>query len=288
MPMSMKGTRYRFYLRRRAEQLQVQIMKESPDALICMNDNDSYVLTKDLGCLKIFSCSSPWIDEMYFGGQLSRADYHKLRELELEIYKNADYLSFHWESYTNYVRRNIYDGSNIFIMNCGCSPKTNRAKWANHPRIVFIGYLKGYWNNIPLLAKLGHEYDIDVFGGPAPAPDLGLNYKGYAPSTDILADYQFGLITISKDRLRQNSFSSKHLQYLSYGLPVLTPDWRKDHLLETASIGYNETTFLERIGDYSDLEKWESMSEKCYQQSLKWTWEIQLQPLLRILEKELG
>ena len=101
-----------------------------------------------------------------------------------------------------------------------------------------MGYLKGYWNNIPLLARLSQKYEIDVYGGPKPPKKYGLNYRGYTPNTDILAEYQFGLITITDDPLRRSSFSSKHLEYMNYGLPVLTPDWRKDPNLDDFSIYY--------------------------------------------------
>lgn len=287
MPESIKGRRYCSKFKRRAKDLEARITKERPDAVICLNEIESYVLTKDLGCLKIFSCPCPLIDELYFGGELNKTWYERLRELELEIYEKTDYLSFHWENYTNYVRRNIYNGNNIFVANMGCTPKVKKAKWASPTRVAFMGYLGGYWNNLPLLAKLSRQYHIDVYGGPTPSPSLGLNYMGYARTTEILADYQFGLITLSKDKLRRSSFSSKHLEYLSYRLPVLTPEWREDPLLDPVSIKYNESNFLDKIVEFSDRAKWEAMSEKCYQQSVKWTWESQLEPLLEILKKEL-
>jgi hypothetical protein len=288
MPKSIKGKCYYSHLKRRAQNLEVRIIRERPDAVICLDPWDSYVLTRDLRCLKIFCNPTPWIDELYFGGELNQAWYKKLRDLELEIYENTDYLSFHWENYTNYVRKNIYNGSNIFIANMGCNPKVKRAKWTSPARVVFIGFLGGFWNNLPLLARLSRQYHIDIFGAPTPGRSLGLSYKGYALTTEILADYQFGLVTISMDKLRRSGFSSKHLEYLSYGLPVLTPEWREDPLLDAISIKYNESNFLDKIGEYSNQAKWETMSERCYQQSLRWTWETQLEPLLEILEKELG
>jgi hypothetical protein len=107
-------------------------------------------------------------------------------------------------------------------------------------------------------------------------------------TTGILVGFQLGLVTISRDKLRRSGFSSKHLEYISYGLPVLTPEWREDPLLDAVSIKYNESNFLDKIWEYSDRAKWESMSERCYQQSLKWTWEKQLKPMLEVLQKELN
>ena len=272
-------------LLKRAEILEKNIKEIKPDVVICESEMDSYVLTKNLNCIKIYDAASPWVDELHFGGKLENKYYKILRKMEIEIYKKSDFVSFHWENYAKYVKKNIYDGENIFIMNWGCIPKKIKAKYSKKPKIIFMGYLKGYWNNLSLLSRLSKKYPIDVYGGPPPDSSLGLNYKGYAPSTDILSDYQFGLITITDDELRKSSFSSKHLEYMSYGLPVLTPDWRKDILLEPFSIPYNEDNFLEQIEKYSKKGKWEVMSKKCYSQAKKWRWKNQLKPLLKILNK---
>ena len=285
IPKIIKSRKLIFDVVNKAKKLEKQILIEKPDVVICESGMDSYVLTKNLNCLKILDAASPWIDELYYGGMILKKHFEILRKIELEIYKKSDYLTFHWENYTKYVKKNIYDGKNIFIMNWGCIPKSKKAKYSHPPKIIFMGYLKGYWNNLPLLSKLSKKYDIDVYGGPIPDSSLGLNYKGYAPSTDILSEYQFGLITITKDELRKSSFSSKHLEYMSYGLPVLTPNWRQDDLLEEFSIKYDEDNFISQIEKYSSPKNWKMMSDKCYKQSKKWKWENQLKPLLKILNK---
>jgi hypothetical protein len=43
----------------------------------------------------------------------------------------------------------------------------------------------------------------------------------------VLLSYQAGLITCTRDELRRDGFSAKHLQYLAHGLPVLAPEWRR-------------------------------------------------------------
>jgi hypothetical protein len=275
-------------MRDRAKRIEIYVKKENPDAIICENAEDSYILTKDLNCLKIYDSPAPWVDELYYSGKLSKYIFHLLRKMELETYRKSDYVAFHWESMTRYVQENIYNGDNFFILNWGCDHNKKLAKFNKKPKIVFMGNLGGYWCNLPLLSKLSKMHEIDVYGGPDPPKEYGLNYKGYAPTTDILADYQFGLITISKDQLRRHGFSAKHLEYISYGLPVLTPDWRKDPRLAPVSIAYNEENFLTQIIKYSEEENWKRMSKKCYAQALKWRWENSLIPLLALLEKHLN
>jgi hypothetical protein len=257
------------------------------NCIICENIFDSYLFINKLNSTKILDCASPIADELYYTDRLSYSSYLKFNIFLNRIYHNTDYLAFHWNLYTNYVRKNIYNGENIIEINWGCNSKEEnlRARYNKNPKIICLGYLAGKWVNLPLLSQLSKVYEIDVYGGPAPDKKWGLNFKGYAPTVDIIKNYQFGLITITKDELRKMSFSSKHLEYLSYGLPVLTPDWRKDPLLEDVSIYYNENNFLDAIKKYSHEKTWQEMSDKCYNQAKKWIWSETLKPLGDIVEQ---
>jgi hypothetical protein len=97
-------------------------------------------------------------------------------------------------------------------LNFGCTPSEQRAQFAEPPRVVYVGNLSASFNDTPLLIRLAALYPhIDVYGGPPPDSGLGLNYLGYAPSLDVLSQYQLGLVTVTKDPLRRDGFSSKHL-----------------------------------------------------------------------------
>jgi len=278
-----------YQMKLRAKTLEKIIKKEKFDAIICESAPDSYVLKKNLRCLKIFDCPTPWVDEFYYSGDLSDNAYRKLRRMELEIYKETEYLSFHWETYKKYVQKFVYNGKNMFTLNWGChpKPKEKKAEFSCPPKIVFMGNLGGYWINLPLLARLTKFYkNIDVYGAPAPPKKYRLNYKGYA-HPDVLSKYQFGLITITKDRLRCWGFSAKHLEYLSYGLPVLVPDWRKDLYLLKGSIPYNEENFLEKIKQYDGKREWQKLSDLAYKQSKRYSWDKVLKPLVKIINRHL-
>ncbi len=67
-----------------------------------------------------------------------------------------------------------------------------------------------------------------------------------------MAEYQIGLVTISDDPLRRLSFSSKQLEYYSYGLPVLVPAWRTDPVLAPGTVAYTEETFLDQVASLRD------------------------------------
>src|SRR6185437_15284485 len=127
-------------------------------------------------------------------------------------------------SYARYaVRHYGISGANILTLDFGCTPAARRAEFKDPPRVIYLGSLSSRFIDLPLLSRLGRIYPhIDVYGGPAPDPKLGLNYLGYAHPS-ILQKYQLVLITCTRDELRREGFSAKHLHYLAYGLPVLAP-----------------------------------------------------------------
>ena len=95
----------------------------------------------------------------------------------------------------------------------------------------------------------------------------------------MLLEYQAGLITCSKDELRRDGFSAKHLQYLAYGLPVLVPEWRRHLDLLDGSIPYNETNFQTVVASLSDESTWRSLSDDAYAEAERRSWDKSLAPL---------
>lgn len=241
----------------------------------------SSLLAENQDFIKIYSCATPFVDELKLIKYYSKEAILKLRILEKDIYDNADKVLFHWKSYEQFVRKNITNNNNFMTVSSGCTPKKIRSQFKASQRIAYLGNLAGYWVNHPLLSKLSRKIQIDVYGKPRPKKKYRLNYNGYS-SPDILANYQFGLITCTKDPLRRGGFSAKHLEYISYGLPVLVPEWRKTDI--KGSIFYNEHNFLEVIKNYSDESKWQKMSNIAYTYSKKFDWNITLKPLLELLK----
>ncbi len=191
-------------------------------------------------------------------------------------------LSFHWHTYTDYLLEHKYQRANVINGSYGVHAKTSRAKFSPRPRLIYLGLLRGSWVNVPLLERLCAMWnDIDIYGGPEPDGPLKKYYRGYAPDLDILAEYQAGLVTISDDPLRRSSFSSKHLEYISYGLPVLTPEWRRDSILDPSSIFYSDESFLEAVAVLTDPPAWEELSRNSLRIAANLSWDKALEPMLR-------
>jgi hypothetical protein len=277
-------------LRARARRLQQIIRKKRPDILICETHVGAYVLTKKLPCITVYDAPTPLADELYFGEQLSRNLYALYRRMELEVFNSVDFLSFYWESYSDYIKKRYagrYTGENMLVLNWGCAQRPRHATFKRPARIVYLGHLGGYWINLPLLAALSEQYPIDVYGEPPPDEKWGLNYRGYA-HPDVLTEYQFGLITITNDELRREGFSAKHLEYVSYGLPVLCPEWRDDRRLADVTIPFNEANFLAQIDRFSEPEAWHAKHTKCVETAEALSWERQLRPLDAVVDASNG
>jgi hypothetical protein len=275
-----------------ADKLESRIKREKYDAVIGIESLFSYVLTRELGCLKIFSWEAMGAEEIYFEQFVKKSvdlvRIRRLREMELEICRESDYVIFPWETTENFVRKNILDGSNFLTVRYGCYPQSKPVSYFSPPSIVSVGNLKQHWANKELLSHLTSisPYVIDVYGKFKPERKYRLNYKGFAPSLDVLYNYQFGLNTVSKDIFRRNHFSSRPLGYLAYGLPVLSPDWMQfSHQLKGCLV-YNEDNFVDTVEKYLEKDCWEKLSEDAFKQARELDWRITLKPLEGIIAQK--
>ncbi len=274
------------HLRTTADLLEKIIKKEKYDVVIGIDTPWSYVLIRDLGCLKIFSCESLYSDELYFSKNFADLDrVHSYKEMELEILEKSDYVVFPWKTTENYVRKYICNQDNFVTIKFGCYPRNKIASYFFPAAIVSLGNIKCYWSNKELLSYLTRisPYVIDVYGKYKPHRRYHINYKGFAPSLNILSNYQFGLNTVSKDIFRKNHFSSRPLSYLAYGLPALSPDWMQySHELK-GCLPFNENNFVDLIDKYSERSLWEKLSEEAYVQAKELDWNLTLKPLEELI-----
>lgn len=257
-----------------------------PDIIICENNSDiAFLEHKRVADIQILDLPSPQAEEKYYGGLITNKTYRKYKKYEVKMYSRADHISFHWHTYAEYVKAHKYNGANFIDMSYGVNQKSFKAKYNAEPKIIFMGLLKGSWVNLSLLGELCRSNkNIDVFGGPKPPISYGINYKGYAPTKDIMQEYQFGLITISKDPLRKNSFSSKQLEYMSFGLPVISPSWRRDKLLDDATIYYDDVNdFAKKVGIFTKKNRWDEKSNKSIILSKQLSWQKAFRSLDAIL-----
>ena len=248
--------------------------------------------------LKVFFCEAPFSDEYYYvyasnhsyakGFNIqSLNDIRRLKEEEINIFENCDHVIFPWETYEEYTRKYVYSDKKLKTIRFGCTPADKKVSYFYPTSMIYLGSLERYYTNSKLLAYLTkiNPNIIDIYGSPKPNPKYNLRYKGVAKSLDVFYDYQFGLNTVSKDKLRQLAFSCKILSYLSYGLPTFFPEWQKFPKEMKGCISYNEDNFIEKFERFSEKEMWEKKSNEAYEQAKNLDWNLTLHPLLKILNK---
>ena len=211
---------------------------------------------------------------------------NKITSLENKIFQESDIVSFHWYSFFKLAQKLNLTISHPLVLNWGCQPPHNLkfAQFSSQPKIIYIGKLNSDWINPKLLLQIQNTSPVavDIFSYETPSlPNL--KTKGFLSDLNRLNQYQFGLITISNDQLRNNGFSAKYLNYLEQGLPVLCPDWRQDKLLKPATIYYNEKNFNQKIRQYTNPGLWQRKHLAALKLSRKLTWGKNLTPLLKII-----
>ncbi|WP_441249445.1 hypothetical protein [Kitasatospora sp. McL0602] len=247
------------------------------DLVICEEPYDAWVLVD--APKSLYDCPTPWADELFHEGRLTPRQHRAMRRNEARLFETVDHLAFHWESYARYAKLHYgISGRNLLTLNFGCTPADRRAVFADPPRIAYLGSLGSRFIDLPLLARLSRRYPVDVYGGPPPDPALGLNHRGYA-APGILAEYQLGLITCTRDELRREGFSAKHLEYLAHGLPVLVPAWRRGLGGLRGSVAYEEETFTEVVAGLGRAAEWQRLSDEAYAEAQRLAWDETLRPL---------
>lgn len=277
-----------------ADQLEPQIERGRYDVVIGRGQEMAYALTRSFDSIKILDMPNICFLEKYYvwGPNLDEVD--ETYDKEMRIFDSADYIFCHHELLTQYLIQQFdRDGSlskKALTVRMGSEPSSRRARFASPPRIVYAGsyyYIQDPYM-LAFLSKIS-PYPIDCFGPTNPnRPFLPavLNYKGYAPEMDFLADYQFGLITISRDILRQNSPSTKFAYYFACGLPVLFPEWMKEgYTYPDCAIAYNEENFVERVQAAMERERWQRMSDSALDVASELTWDKVLKPLGDLLSE---
>ncbi|HLD82014.1 MAG: hypothetical protein A2785_02645 [Candidatus Chisholmbacteria bacterium RIFCSPHIGHO2_01_FULL_49_18] len=270
----------------RADALVHDILSLKPDCVICGVEEDMMTLHHPLNdALKIYDLPTPFADEVNYGGTQPSTIIHELERIEKTTLVKSHFFCANWMTYTKFLEKK-YRVRNSIRAPSGCETAKRYARFKGNPEIAFVGNLDGYWTNLPLLQNLCKisNFPINIYG-PKRRPHIKLPYKGYLKKHSHLADYQFGLITITNDPLRKIGFSAKHLLYVSYGLPVLCPIWRQDKTLEPATIYYNKHNFNERVRKYCTETLWREKHEAAMRLARQMPWRKTLRPLVKRIDE---
>jgi len=255
------------------------IIQYPEDMLITSNQNRHYQTLYDSPTL--------YFRELELAKKFPKATIDTLKALESKVYLNSNFVSFHWYTYFALAKNYSFKINNPIRLNWGCQIQSKTAYFNSSPKIIHLGKLNAYWVNPNLLSSISQKTNLEVFSYEIPNKIFypnSINFKGFIKKENAIANYQFGLITLSRDDLRSQGFSAKYLLYLSFGLPVLCPEWRQDKLLKSATIYYNEKNINQQIKKYSNKDLWLKKHHAALKISQSLNWNITLLLLLKKID----
>lgn len=275
-----------------ADRLEPQIRRGRYDAVIGRGQDVAYVLTRPFDCVKILDMANILFLESYYVWGPNLNEVEETFEKEMRVFASVDHILSPHGLFTKYfLQQFTSDGlaQKVVTVPLGCDPPSSRhARYADPLRIVYAGsyyYIQDPYL-LAFLTKIS-PFAIDCYGPSnpnrafLPAP---LYYKGFASGIGFLADYQLGLITVSRDLLRQNSPSTKFAYYFAHGLPVLFPEWMKEgYEYPDCAVPYNEDSFADQVRASAEPARWKEMSRVSREVAQGLTWDRVLTPLRGLL-----
>lgn len=276
---------YYLKLRYRGKLISQTLKKEHAKICLIQSPEDIISCFNKSKIKYIYDLPTILSEELKEGQQINQYTYKKIKKIEYRIFQKNIPICFHWYSILNYSKKINLKPKNSFVLNWGCYHQIKTSQFSLNPKIIHIGNINSPWVNQKLLRKIQMNNQLDVYSYEKPNTKNNIKTLGYLRNLSKLSQYQFGLITISKDKFRSNSFSAKHLTYISYGLPVFCPEWRKDSILKPATIYYNETNFKAQLKRYSQKKYWLPKHQAALKLAKKLNWNQTLKPILLIIYK---
>jgi hypothetical protein len=252
-----------------------------------------FVLTRLTGCVRILDMHNICFLEAYYNFGSKMDEVEQTFEKEIQLLRGLDAILIPHAILRDYFLTHLAPqlpgvAERTHTVRLGCEPASRLAAFSPQPRGVYAGsyypiqdpYLLAY------LSKIS-PYPVDCYGPHDPNRTFfptPLRFKGFAPSVDFLADYQFGLITVSRDVLRQHSPSTKFANYFAHGLPVLFPEWMKEGFeYPDCAIPYNEGNLPEVAVRMADEPTWTRMSRAAQARAAGLASPVVLRPLADLL-----
>lgn len=255
------------------------------DVVIGRPQPAAYTLTRcGARVLKIFDAANIGFLESYHGWNADLSEVEVEYAKEMEIYRAADYVFVHHPIFADFLKRTVFDSPKVSSVRMGCYPVSGCARYSASPRLVYAGSYH-YIQDPYLLSILTRQspYPIDCYGQTnpnfrfLPSP---LRYCGFREDTNFLFEYQCGVITVSQDRLRRHSPSTKFAYYFAHGLPVLFPEWMEEGHTYQAAVPYSETTFADQARRVcGERATWSRLSDAARATAAELTWDRILQPV---------
>lgn len=164
--------------------------------------------------------------------------WYLAESLEREAFRKCDHLLVVSDSMKKFItsRYNI-DSSKVTVVYNGADVLSSSAEYDFPLKVIYAGGFK-YWENVESYLEVAKSADRRSFefylaGPPArqvlsqiKVGGIPIKYLGYLPRDKVLklmAKMQIGIAPSTRDLARITAFPIKVLDYMSCGLPVITP-----------------------------------------------------------------
>jgi glycosyltransferase involved in cell wall biosynthesis len=227
--------------------------------------------------------------------------------LEAEVFNSCAHLLVVSQKMKEYVTHHFkIPSDNVHVVCNGADPQDLKARFSQPLKVIYAGNF-AYWEKVDdylEIAKRSNRKDYKFFlSGTGSMKNhilerierekIPIKYLGHVPRSamlNILSDMQVGIAPSTRDLARVVAFPIKVLDYMSCGLPVITPnigDWGK--IVETENCGIaleddSTENYLAALETMKRKDEWQEKSKNGIQAiRTKYNWNKVLLPLKNLM-----
>lgn len=238
--------------------------------------------------------------------------WHTKEILEAEVFKRCTHLLVVSNKMKEYITDNFKISHNkIHIVYNGAHPQKLKAEYKHPLKVIYAGVF-AFWERVDdylEIAKKANSGDFEFYlagSGPMKKHILAqikteripIKYLGYLPRSKMLrvmSKMQIGIAPSTKDTTRLVAFPIKVLDYMSCGLPVVTPnvgDWGRMVEIDDCGVALKDDSIANYLTSLETLKRkslWQDKSSKGSQAiEIKYNWNRVLSPLKNLIMQLCG
>jgi glycosyltransferase involved in cell wall biosynthesis len=234
--------------------------------------------------------------------------WQQILNIEKEAFENCDHLIVVSEKMKEYLSKEFkIPYRKMTVAPNGSDPQRSVAKYEHPLRVIYAGVFS-YWEKVNDFLDIAKRADPQTFrfylAGTGPMKSqlvkrikdekIRVHYLGYVPRQEIhklLAQMQIGIAPSTKDLARQVASPIKIFDYMSSGLPVITPkvgDWGDIIRKENCGMALDDDStenYVKALNVLAQESIWTNQSKnamKAIQE--KYSWNKLLEPITNLLE----
>lgn len=288
-----------------SDSFQKFVRKEKPSLIICEKTLAGLVPVKtEIDIPVILDVHGISSHELLNSGYIDKNEFEFIKEKEISAYNRADYISVVSNPMKEYFKKIGFEKRRIIVARNGGEIREEIAEYKIPLNLIYSGNF-AYWERVEdYIAMKKHlredRFSMKVLGGFTKKnkqrflqdiKERGISYGGEVTrekSFEIISKCQIGVAPSSNDLVREVACPIKVWDYLSVGLPVITPrvgEWAEIIKREGCGAVTRESDaqlFSRAAEKMSEERMWRKMSKKAsILIQRKMNWNTTLNPLIK-------